>query len=111
LARKRGQGTSRTLAHATLILGKGKTVVVFAIVVAAFVLATGLSLVVRPLLVVGLGIGLFIAAGSWQATASDEGAGETPHGVAGFWLAAIWILLPWLVGVGVGRLIASTRCR
>jgi hypothetical protein len=84
-------------------------VVVIAIVVVAFVLATSLSLVVRPLFVVGLGIGLFVAAGSWQATASDEGAGETPHGVGGFWLAAIWILLPWLVGVGVGRLIASLR--
>jgi hypothetical protein len=92
-------------------LGKGETVVVIAIVVVAFLLATGVSLVVRPLLVVGLGIGLFIAAGSWQATASDEGPGETPHGVAGFWLAAIWVLLPWLVGVGVGRLIASTRRR
>jgi hypothetical protein len=63
----------------------------------------------RPLLVVAIGIGLFVAAGAWQATASDDGAGETPNGLAGFWLAAVWVLLPWLVGVAIGRLIVPRR--
>jgi hypothetical protein len=85
--------------------------IVVAIVLVAFALALGLSLAVRPLVVVILGIGVFVAAGSWQATASDEGPGETPSGAAGFLLAAVWILLPWLLGVGVGRLIASRRGR
>jgi hypothetical protein len=86
-------------------------VIVVAIVGVAFVLALGLSLAIRPLFVVGLGIGVFVAAGFWQATASDEGPGETPNGAAGFLLAAVWVLLPWLLGVGVGRLIASRRSR
>jgi hypothetical protein len=63
----------------------------------------------RPLLVVAAGIGLFVAAGTWQVTASDDGIGETPNGFAGFWLAALWVFLPWLVGVAVGRLIVSRR--
>jgi hypothetical protein len=86
-----------------------RTVIVIAIVAGALLLATVLALAIRPVLVVALGVGLFIAGGSWQATASDEGPGETPNGVAGFWLAAVWILLPWLVGVAVGSLIASRR--
>jgi hypothetical protein len=84
-------------------------VIVVVIALFALLLAAALTLAMRPLLVVALGVGLFIAAGSWQATASDEGPGETPHGVAGFWVVAFWILLPWLVGVAVGRLIVSRR--
>jgi hypothetical protein len=84
-------------------------VIVVAIIVTALLVATALSLVMRPLLVVAAGIGLFVAAGAWQATASDDGAGETPNAVAGFGLAALWVLLPWLVGVAIGRLIASRR--
>ena len=80
-----------------------------AIVVAAFLLAFGLSLAVRALVVAALGVGVFVAAGSWQATASDEGPGETPSGAAGFLLAAAWILLPWLAGMGAGRLVAARR--
>lgn len=83
--------------------------IVVVIALCAFLLGTALTLAVRPVLVLILGFGLFIAAGSWQATASDEGPGETPHGVAGFWVAAVWILLPWLGGVAAGRLIASRR--
>lgn len=83
--------------------------IVVAIVLVALLLATGLASVVRPLLAVAVGIGVFIAAGSWQAAASDEGPGETPNGAQGFWLAAWWVLLPWLVGVALGRLIASRR--
>ena len=89
--------------------GKTATVIVAVIVFGALLLATLLTLAIRPLLVVALGVALFVAGGAWQATASDEGPGETPHGVVGFWLAAIWILLPWLVGVAVGSLIASKR--
>jgi hypothetical protein len=89
--------------------GKTRSVIVVVIALFALLLAAALTLAIRPLLVVALGVGLFIAAGSWQATASDEGPGETPHGVAGFWVAAFWILLPWLVGVAVGRLIVSRR--
>ena len=83
--------------------------IVLAIVGAALLLATVLTFVIRPLLVVAIGIGLFVAAGAWQATASDDGIGESPNGVVGFWLAALWVLLPWLVGVAVGRLIVSRR--
>jgi hypothetical protein len=84
-------------------------VIVVAIIVTALLVAIALSLVMRPLLVVAAGIGVFVAGGAWQATASDDDAGETPNGVAGFWLAAVWILLPWLVGVAIGRLAASRR--
>jgi hypothetical protein len=84
-------------------------VIVLAIVGTALLLATVLTFVMRPPLVVATGIGLFVAAGAWQATASDDGIGESPNGVVGFWLAALWVLLPWLVGVAVGRLIVSRR--
>jgi hypothetical protein len=90
----------------------GETKLVFfvvAIVITALLLAIGLAAVVRPLLAVAVGIGVFLVAGSWQATRSDEGPGETPNGFLGFWLALFWILLPWLVGVALGRLIASRR--
>ena len=83
--------------------------IVVAVVGTALVVATALTLVMRPLLVVATGIAVFIAAGAWQATASDDGTGETPTGVAGFFLAAFWVLLPWLVGVAIGRLIVSRR--
>jgi hypothetical protein len=89
--------------------GIGLTVIVLAIVAAALLLGAALTFVMRPLFVVAAGIGLFVAAGTWQATASDDGLGETPNGVAGFWLAAAWVLLPWLVGVAIGRLIVSRR--
>lgn len=79
------------------------------IVLTALVLATALAAVTRPLVAVTVGIGVFLAAGSWQATRSDAGPGETPNGFLGFWLALFWILLPWLVGVTLGRLIASRR--
>ena len=75
----------------------------------ALLLAIGLTVAIRPLPALAVGICLFVAAGLWQATASDEGPGETPHGAAGFWLAAIVVLLPWLAGVAVGRLVTSRR--
>jgi hypothetical protein len=84
-------------------------VLVVGIVLVALLLATGLAAVVRPLVAVAVGIGVFLVAGSWQATRSDEGPGETPNGFLGFWLALFWILLPWLVGVALGRAIASRR--
>jgi hypothetical protein len=82
---------------------------VVAVVLSALPAATALAVVVRPFLAVAVGIGVFLAAGSWQATRSDEGPGETPNGFLGFWLALFWILLPWLVGVALGRAIASRR--
>jgi hypothetical protein len=84
-------------------------VIVVVIALFAFLLATALTLAIRPLLVLALGVGVFVAAGSWQAMGSDEGPGETPNGVAGFWIAALWILLPWFMGVAVARLITSRR--
>lgn len=83
--------------------------IVGAIVLVAFLAAFGLALVAPVVPVAAVGVALFIAGGAWQATASDEGPGETPHGAAGFILAAIWILLPWLVGLALGRLVASRR--
>jgi len=87
-------------------------VIVVVIILTALLLAIGLTLAIRPLFVVGLGIALFVVAGTWQAAASNDGRpGETPNGIAGFLLAIVWILLPWLLGVAVGGLIASRRHR
>jgi hypothetical protein len=80
-------------------------VFVIAIVGASLGLAVVAALLMRPLVASGIGIGLFVAAGAWVATRPDEQDRETLNGPVGWYLAAVWILLPWLVGVVVGSLI------
>ena len=82
---------------------------VVAVIGAALLGGLSLALVMRPLVVVSVGIALFVAAGAWQSTRPDDAPGETINGVAGWILAAAWILLPWLVGVAIGSLIRLWR--
>ena len=77
---------------------------VVAVIGAAVLGGLSLALVMRPLVVVAVGIALFVVAGAWQSTRPDDAPGEAINGVAG-WILAAWILLPWLVGVAIGSLI------
>jgi hypothetical protein len=83
--------------------------IVFGIISAALLVGLALALVIRPLVAAAIGIGLFIAAGAWQSTRPDDAPGEAINGAAGWMLATVWILLPWLVGVAIGSLIALWR--
>ena len=82
---------------------------VVAIIGAALLGGVSLTMVMRPLVVAAVGMALFIAAGAWQSTRPDDAPGEAINGVAGWILAAAWILLPWLVGVAIGSLIRPWR--
>jgi hypothetical protein len=82
---------------------------VMTIIGAAFLGGLSLALVMRPLMVPAGGIALFVAAGSWQSTRPDDAPGEAINGVAGWILAAAWILLPWLLGAALGSLIRLWR--
>jgi hypothetical protein len=82
---------------------------VVAIIGAALLGGLSLAFVGRPLLVAAVGIALFVAAGAWQSTRPDHAPGEAINGPAGWIVAAMWILLPWLVGASIGSLIRLWR--
>jgi hypothetical protein len=89
--------------------GEAKEMFVIAIIGTALVGGFALALVARPLVGTAVGIALFVAAGAWTATRPDDPPGETLNGAVAWLLAAVWVLLPWLVGVAVGSLIRSRR--
>ena len=79
--------------------------IVLGVIGVALLAGLALAMLIRPLVAAAMGIGLFIAAGAWQSTRPDHAPGEAINGVAGWMIAAVWILLPWLTGVAIGSLI------
>jgi hypothetical protein len=87
-----------------------RSVVVFVVAAIALAVAFAATLVSgRDGVVAAIGIALFLVLGAFQAWGGDEGGGEPIDGAAGFAFWVIWMLVPWLVGILVARLVRRNR--